>query len=147
MSYAMNRAIGAYRQAAVAVPPLSAVVLLYDEVLNALILTSRHLAAREFEQAYLRTQRAVGILQGLRQNLNLETGGALAKQLLDTYTRNISAINAVCGKPDATQRLVKLSTGLLELRNAWAEMTSLSQRPLDPLLKEFETEFSLVRNA
>lgn len=142
----MNRAIGAYRQAAVAVPPLAAVTLLFDEVLNALILTSRHLAAREYEQAYLRSQRAVGILQGLRQNLDLKTGGPLAQQLLDTYTRNISAINSVTSKPDAPRRLRQLATGLLELRNAWAEMTSLSERALEPLLRDFDALPDTVRN-
>ncbi|SHM37777.1 flagellar protein FliS [Roseibium suaedae] len=143
----MNRAIGAYRQAAVAVPPLAAVTLLFDEVLNALILTSRHLMDREYEQAHLRSQRAVGILQGLRQNLDLKTGGPVAKQLLDTYTRNISAINSVIGKPDANRRLQQLASGLLELRNAWAEMTSLSQRSLEPLMREFEIKHDIVRNA
>ncbi|WP_346908239.1 flagellar export chaperone FliS [uncultured Roseibium sp.] len=138
MSIRMNQAISAYRQASTAVPPLSALVLLFDEALNALILASRHTRQGEYEQANLRTQRAIAILRGLRQNLDLEKGGDFARQLCDAYTRNIFALNASIGKKDAVERYRKLATGLLDLRNAWSELTTLSERALEPLLNEIE---------
>lgn len=138
MSIKMNHAISAYRQASTAVPPLSALVLLFDETLNALILASRHTRNGEFEQAHLRTQRAIAILRGLRQNLDLEGGGDFARQLCDTYTRNIFALSATIGKKDAVDRYRKLATGLLNLRNAWSELTCLSERALEPVINEIE---------
>lgn len=146
MSFAMNRAISAYRQASTAVPPLSALVLLFDEVLNAIALASKHTRCGEFEQAYLRTQRAVAILRGLRQNLDLDNGGSFAQQLCDTYTSNIFALNATIGKKDALERYRRLATGLLNLRNAWSDLTSLRERPLSPLIDEImgKSEFGNV---
>ncbi|MEJ8472585.1 flagellar protein FliS [Roseibium algae] len=140
MTYTMSRAIGAYHKAAVAVPPVAAVTLLFDEVLNSLIMTARHLRAKEYDQAHLRSQRAVGILKGLRQNLDMETGGALAQQLLNTYTTNIAVINSVTRKPEPTEQLVKLAIGLVDLRNAWAEATSLSERSGTKLVEDIRED-------
>ncbi|WP_417711088.1 flagellar export chaperone FliS [Roseibium aggregatum] len=138
MSPLYSNAISAYRKASTAVPPLSAIVLLFDEALNAMVLASEHVRSREYEQAHLRTQRAIAILRGLRQNLDLNNGGAVAQQLCETYTSNIAALNATIGKPDAIERYKKLATGLLQLRNAWSGMTTLSERSLAPLLSSID---------
>ena len=55
MSYALNQAISAYRQATTTVPPTAAVTLLLDEVLNAIALAAKHTRNKEFEEAFLRT--------------------------------------------------------------------------------------------
>lgn len=140
MSASYANAINAYRRASTAVPPLSALVLLFDETLNALILASRETRAGNFEEANLRTQRAIAILKGLRQNLDLEMGGAIATQLRDTYTRNIFALNASIGKADVLDRYKKLAKGLLSLRNAWSVMTVLSERDLEALLRDLDSD-------
>lgn len=136
MSYALNQAISAYRQATTTVPPTAAVTLLLDEVLNAIALAAKHTRNKEFEEAFLRTNRAIGILQGLRQNLDMDAGGEVAKQMLAMYSANIRALSAVTGKKDAIERYAKLASGLIVYRNAWAEMTTLSQRSEEALLND-----------
>ncbi|MEP0235767.1 MAG: flagellar protein FliS [Roseobacter sp.] len=140
MSYAMNRAIAAYRTAATTVAPPAAMTLLLDEVLNAIVLAAENLRQKEFEQAHLRVARATGILRGLRQNVDLDVDRTLAKQLIDMYTRNIFALNSAASKHDASDRFCTIATGLLELRNAWADMTTLSARNEKNLLEDIQAE-------
>lgn len=146
MSYALNQAISAYRQATTTVPPTAAVTLLLDEVLNAIALAAKHTRQKEFEEAFKRTNRAIGILQGLRQNLNMETGGNISQQLLNMYTANIGALSSVAGKKDATERFAKIASGLLEYRNAWSEMTSLSERSEDLLMADIFGSHNVSQN-
>lgn len=140
MSYAMSRAIAAYRTAATTVAPPAAVTLLFDEVLNAIVLAAEHLRKKEYETALLRVARATGILRGLRQNVDLEIDKSMGQQLIDMYTRNIFALNSALTKPDAEERFAALAEGLLELRNAWADMTTLAPRNLHTLLKDIRNE-------
>ena len=140
MSYAMNHAIAAYRTAATTVAPPAAVTLLFDEILNAIILAADHLRKNEFEQSQSRIARATGILRGLRQNVDLDVNRTMGQQLIDMYTRNIFALNSAAAKPDAIERFSTLAVGLLELRNAWAGMTTLSERSLQTVLNDIRNE-------
>lgn len=128
MTYAMSRAISAYRQAATAVSPIVAVVMLYDEALNSIRQAVHFIELKEYEMCFQRIQKCTDILRGLRQNLDLEQGGALGQQLCDTYTRNIFALTSSIGKKDAAARLQTLSEGLLELRNAFASIAGMNPR-------------------
>lgn len=136
MSYAMNHAISAYRTAASAVPPPAAVALLLDEVLNAIVLTAKHLRAKEFEQSQARTARATGILRGLRQNVDPDYNEAMGQQFINMYTYNILALTKAVTKPDAIERLSTLASGLLAFRNAWADMTALRPRCEKKLIED-----------
>ncbi|MEM5582355.1 MULTISPECIES: flagellar protein FliS [unclassified Roseibium] len=140
MSYAMNRAIAAYRTAATTVAPPAAVTLLFDEVLNAIVLAAEELRRRHYENAHARIARATGILRGLRQNVDLEIDKSLGRQLVAMYTRNIFALNGAVVKPDAEDRFVSIAEGLLDLRNAWAEMTTLLPRNREALLRDIHSE-------
>ncbi|MES0885272.1 flagellar export chaperone FliS [Roseibium sp. SCP14] len=140
MSYAMNQAIAAYRTAAATVAPPAAVTLLFDEVLNAIVLAAGHLRKKEYEQSQSRIARATGILRGLRQNVDLGVDKTMGQQLIDMYTRNIFALNSAVGRSDAIERLSTLAAGLLELRNAWSEMTTLSPRKLQTIQDEIRNE-------
>jgi flagellar protein FliS len=140
MSYAMSRAIAAYRTAATTVAPPAAVTLLFDEVLNAIVLAADHLRKKEYETALLRVARATGILRGLRQNVDLEINKSMGQQLIDMYTRNIFALNSAVAKPDAEERFATLAEGLLDLRNAWAEMTTLAPRNQQTLMEDIRNE-------
>ncbi|WP_321344622.1 flagellar export chaperone FliS [Breoghania sp.] len=130
MSVMMNQAISAYRKASTTVPPVTAVVMLYDEAINA---TQRAAEATEtvrFEEAEEHMLRSVAILRGLRQALDMEAGGAVAEQLVTMYSRTILALTRTVGKPDAAARYRRLAEGLTEIRNAWAGMTTLHPRPM-----------------
>jgi len=144
VSYALNQAIGAYRAAATTVAPPVAVTLLLDEVLNAIVLAAGCIRAKEHEEAFMRVNRAVGILRGLRQNVDLAYDRDMADQLIEMYTRNIFALNLVYAAPDAIRQFAELAEGLLEFRNSWAEMTALSARNLETLRNEILNQRTVV---
>ena len=132
---APNAAIAAYRQGATQVHPLVAVVKLYDEVLRRIGRAIDGLEARRFEEAYVDVSRASLILRGLAGNLRGELAGEggpeIASTLKQTYVTNMIALHTSYGKRDAPQRYRKIRSGLLELRNAWAEVAGMAQLNLD----------------
>ncbi|MDJ0932514.1 flagellar protein FliS [Breoghania sp.] len=75
MSVMMNQAISAYRKATTTVPPVTAVVLLYDEAINATQKAVEATEAKLYEEAEIQMLRAVSILRGLRQAPGMEAGG------------------------------------------------------------------------
>lgn len=133
MNQSMNQAISAYKKATTSVAPMTAVVLLFDEILDSLAHAELALDAKRYDEGFERVQRSVTILRGLRSILNMEAGGLISQQLRETYTRNIFALNASVGKPDAAERLAKLAAGLLTLRDAWATIAGMALRtPQEP---------------
>ena len=144
MSYATRHAIGAYRTAAINVPPPTAVTLLLDEVLNTIALAAKHSRQSAFEQSFLSIQRASNILRGLRQNVDLDLDREFGQQFVDMYTQNIFALNNASGSRSAAEKFAELASGLLEFRNAWAEMTTLAPRVLDTLIADILDQRAVV---
>lgn len=134
MNYAHNRAIAAYKTANTAVSPVKAVAMLLDETVNAIVLTAYYLRKQDFESAFGRVVHASKILSGLRQNVNLDADPEMAQQFIDMYTSNIFALHNAYGRPDAIQRYATLAGGLVEFRNAWAEMAKMQQRSIDTVM-------------
>lgn len=117
-----SRATSAYRSAAVAVSPLSAVVMLYDGVIVGLRRTVVAVERKCPEDAFNNLHNATTILRGLCHNLDFERGGKFAERMRDTYISLImSALNSL-GKPDAVARFNKLIDAITTLRDAWAEL-------------------------
>ncbi len=109
----------AYRNAAITVPPLTAVVMLFDGVILNLQRTIEAADQKRFEESHSHLVRATAILRGLSHHLNFEKGGALAERLFKTYNSLIVACLKSFGKPDAIQRYRKLIGSATELRDAW----------------------------
>jgi flagellar protein FliS len=122
-----NRATSAYRQAATLVPPMTAVVLLYDRAIVLLKRAVQAAQAGQSEESYGCVSKASAILRGLSHVLDFDRGGAVAEMLLTTYTRNILALHGSFGKPDMAQRYVKIIAGLSDLRDSWAAVAGLSR--------------------
>ena len=80
------RASQAYRGAAVAVPPLKAMVMLYDGAITFLQKAVDAQAARRFEEGHDHLMRATAILRGLSHNLDFVRGGAVAERLYQPTT-------------------------------------------------------------
>ncbi|WP_373236948.1 flagellar protein FliS [Cohaesibacter celericrescens] len=136
MNYALNHAIGAYRTANKTVAPTKAVTLLLDEILNALILASYYLRKNEYEKAFGGVVTASKVMSGLRQNVSLDADPELGQQFIDMYTKNIMALHSSYGRPDAIERYAKQAVGILEFRNAWAEISHLPKRSIDTVMGE-----------
>ncbi|MFK4996496.1 flagellar export chaperone FliS, partial [Klebsiella pneumoniae] len=81
----------AYRSAAVAVPPLKAVVMLCDGAITFLQKALDAPEAKRFEEGHAHLTRATAILRGLSHNLDVTRGGAMADRLFRTYNALIMA--------------------------------------------------------
>jgi flagellar protein FliS len=114
------RATQAYRDASIAVPPLKAVVMLFDGAIVCLRKSVAASQARRFEESHNHLIRTTTILRGLSQHLNFEKGGSLAERLFGTYNALIMAALRSFGRPDAPARYDRIIASLIELRDAWA---------------------------
>ncbi|HEY0329022.1 MAG TPA: flagellar export chaperone FliS [Rhodopseudomonas sp.] len=126
-----QHAAQAYRSAAIAVPPLQAVVMLYD---GAIMLLRRSLHAaeeRRFEDSHAAMIRATAILRGLSHHLDYDRGGAVAERLHRTYNALIMACLRSYGRPDAAARFARIIASLTELRDAWSFVAATAVRPAE----------------
>ncbi|WP_426441516.1 flagellar export chaperone FliS [Bradyrhizobium genosp. P] len=116
---AAYRANNAYRSAAVAVPPLQAVVMLYDGAITFLQKALEAHEAKRFEEGQAYLMRATAILRGLSHNLDFTRGAALADRLYKTYNALIMACLRSYGRPQAKESFRRIIASLTELRDAW----------------------------
>jgi flagellar secretion chaperone FliS len=116
---AAYRANNAYRSAAVAVPPLQAVVMLYDGAITFLQKALEAHEAKRFEEGQAHLTRATAILRGLSHNLDFTRGGAFADRLYKTYNALIMACLRSYGRPQARESFRRIIASLTELRDAW----------------------------
>ncbi|KWV49947.1 flagellar biosynthesis protein FliS [Bradyrhizobium macuxiense] len=114
-----HRANNAYRSAAVAVPPLKAVVMLFDGAITLLQKAQEAHDAKQFEEGHAYLTRATAILRGLSHNLDFTRGGALADRLYKTYNVLIMACLRTYGRPHARESFRRIIASLTELRDAW----------------------------
>jgi flagellar protein FliS len=125
MSFAYNQAMSAYRSAAAQVHPHVAVVKLYDLAIRSLRQAIVSMRAGEVENTYIAINKSCQVLRGLSRNLQFSPENDVAETLKSTYIANMIALHSAFGKPDADQRYIKIAGGLLELRNAWAEIAGM----------------------
>src|SRR5882724_11111399 len=109
----------AYRSAAVAVPPLKAVVMLCDGAITLLQKAQEAHDAKRFEEGHTYLTRATAILRGLSHNLDFTRGGAMADRLYRTYNALIMACLRSYGRPHAKESFRRIIASLTELRDAW----------------------------
>jgi flagellar protein FliS len=113
------QATQAYRSAAVAVPPLRAVIMMIDGAIKSLqksVAASEH---RQFEDSHNHMIRATAILRGLSHNLNFDKGGDVAEGLHTTYHTLIMACLRSFGRPNSAECYRRIIASLAELRDAW----------------------------
>lgn len=123
-------AISAYRSANRTLPPLTAVVMCYDDILTRIGNAAAAGTRNDFESQYNEVYRATRILTGLTVALDLDRGGDVAARLKDLYTTLIISLNRLVGKADAPAQYQQIAEALIETRNAWAEIAGTSPRNL-----------------
>src|SRR5262245_7893316 len=116
------RANQAYRGAAVAVPPLRAVVMLLNGAITFLQKSLEAQEARRFEEAHENMVRATAILRGLSHHLDSNRGGAVAERLFATYKALIMACLRAYGRPQMRRNYLRIISSLAELRDAWSHV-------------------------
>lgn len=119
-NHARLHAAQAYRSAAVAVPPLRAVVMLIDGAIKALQSSIAATDLKRYEESHTQMIRATAILRGLSHHLNFGKGGAVAEGLHETYHALIMACLRSYGRPNSADCYKRIIGSLTELRDAWA---------------------------
>jgi flagellar protein FliS len=123
-----QRASQAYRGAAVAVPPLKAVVMLLDGAATYLQKSMQAQEASNFEEGHQHLTRATAILRGLSHHLDFARGGAVAERLYDAYNALIIASLRSYGRPHMRENFRRINASIAELREAW-QFVEASARP------------------
>lgn len=118
-NHARLHAAQAYRSAAVAVPPLRAVVMLIDGAIKALQSSIAATDLKRYEESHTQMIRATAILRGLSHHLNFGKGGAVAEGLHETYHALIMACLRSFGRKDFAVQYRRIIASLTELRDAW----------------------------
>src|ERR1700761_9326905 len=114
-----QRASQAYRGAAVAVPPLRAVIMLLGGASTYLQKSLQAQEERRFEEGHEHLTRATAILRGLSHHLDSARGGAVAERLFQTYNSLIVASLRCYGRPHMRQNVQRIVASINELRDAW----------------------------
>lgn len=122
MSHYSATAGAAYRKAATAVPPLTAVVRLYDRVIVLMQRAALAAESKQPQESFANVTEATTILRGLSYALDFQHGEPIAERLRNTYTGTILALMSSYGRPDMPARYRRLAAGFIELRDAWAEI-------------------------
>lgn len=126
MSHPHHHAMSAYRNAAAQVHPNVAVVKLYDVAIRSIRQAINAMNQGQIENTYIEITKACKVLRGLSSNLRASPDNDMAETLKNTYVVNMIALHSAFGKPDAEQRYIRIGDGLLELRNAWAEIAGMA---------------------
>lgn len=123
MTYPRQQALSAYRAAQAQVHPQVAVVRLFDVALRNI--REAVLAAQQgqAESGYAAVTRACQVLRGLHANLTGDND--MTETLTRAYLSNLLALNAAFGKKDAVRRYAGIAAGLLNLRNAFADIAGM----------------------
>jgi flagellar protein FliS len=122
-----QRASQAYRGAAVAVPPLKAVIMLLNGASTYLQKSLHAQEARRFEEGHEHLTRATAILRGLSHHLDFSRGGAVAERLFQTYNALIIAALRSYGRPHMRENVQRLVASIAELREAWETVESVAK--------------------
>ncbi len=113
-------AINAYQAAQRTMPPLKAVVMLYDGILIRITKAAEHARAGDFQKQFECVMSAARIIDGLNRHLDMERGGEVAVRLRDTYESVARALFRSVGKSTAPEACERLVVAVRELRDAWA---------------------------
>jgi len=117
--------ISAYKAAMRTVPPLNAVVMLYDEILRRIALAAAAARGKDYETQFAEVMRAAKIINGLNACLDMEQGGKVAQSLRDMYKSVAQALLSSVGRANAPESLEKIAEAVTLTRNAWAEIAGV----------------------
>ncbi len=130
MTQNLAQALGAYKRTATSnISPRVAVVRLYDEAIRQIRRASKEAGNSHLDEAYAGVLHATSIFMGLMGNLDFDQSPDLATTLKQTYFTNIMALHGGFGRPDMAARYDRLLEGLVELRNAWAQVADMPEIP------------------
>lgn len=103
--------------------PEELIALLFDSACASIKKGQNALAEDEIQMFHEATGKALQIVLGLREILDMEKGGELAQRLSDTYTAIASSLFKAKREKDHDS-LGKIYLALAELRGAWETVSA-----------------------
>jgi flagellar protein FliS len=128
MNRSMAQASQAYRSASVAVPPLTAMVMLHEGAMTYLQRAITAAEARRFEESHNHMIRATAILRGLSHHLDFDRGGGVAERLYRTYQALIMACLRSFGRRDSTLCYTRIIASIGDLRDSWKYVAQVTAK-------------------
>ncbi|HVY99752.1 MAG TPA: flagellar export chaperone FliS [Dongiaceae bacterium] len=122
-----KQGIAAYRSGLRTASPLASVVMLYDGVLTRIGRAAASARRDDTLGQLEHVMRAVQILNGLNQSLDMAAGGSVALSLRDMYGAVAVALYNSVGRDQAVEACDKLAAAVRKTRNAWAQIAGLPQ--------------------
>jgi flagellar secretion chaperone FliS len=131
----IRQAMTAYGQAAETLAPGRQIVLLYDGAIRRIKEARQAIEERRINDRYVAIAKATAILEGLQGCLDLERGGAIARNLDQIYTYLVLRLARIHLENDVTL-CDEVTARLSELRDSWAQIADGSGADRAPGVRE-----------
>lgn len=121
----MNRhrhGISAYQSSLRTVPPLQAIVMLYDGAISRTAVAAEAARRGDYETQFNEIMRAAEILNGLNMCLDMGAGGRIARSLREMYQAVCKAMLSGVGRKNGAECCERIIEALRLTRDAWAEI-------------------------
>jgi len=140
----MRQAMTAYGQAAETLAPARQIVLLYDGAIRRIREARHAIEAGRINDRYQALAKASAIVEGLQGCLDLERGGAIARNLDQLYTYLVLRLARI-NLEDDVAICDELTARLVELRDSWARIADGDGTdPVPPARREPATAAGLT---
>lgn len=124
MSPMMRKSLAAYAVASSQLPPLIAVVRLYEKAL-VLVRQARVAAAeRRYDQHWRNVERATAILAGLDSLLDMQKGGETAQVLRRFYRNMINRLGTASSRKDPVRAMDVAIVQMTAMTKTWQAIAS-----------------------
>lgn len=121
----MNRhrhGISAYQSGLRTLPPLQAIVMLYDGAISRTAVAAEAARRGDYETQFNEIMRAAEILNGLNMCLDMVAGGKVARSLREMYQAACKAMLSAVGRKNGAECCERIIEALRLTRDAWAEI-------------------------
>jgi flagellar secretion chaperone FliS len=121
-----RQAASAYRAALRTVPPLQAVVMLYDSAMIRTAVAADAARRGDYETQFKEILRAAEVLNGLNMCLDTQRGGKVAKTLREMYEVVCRAMMNSVGRKTGAECCDRIVAAIRLTRDAWAEIAGVA---------------------
>lgn len=114
--------VSAYQSGLRTVPPLQAVVMLYDGAISRTAVAADAARHGDYETQFNEMMRAAEIMNGLNMCLDMQRGGKVARSLREMYEAVCKAMLSAVGRRNGAECCERIIEALRLTRDAWAQI-------------------------
>lgn len=122
MNAMVRKSIAAYAVTNSNLPPLIAVVRLYERALLHIRLAREAILARRFDEHWRQSERAIAIFSGLDSILDMAKGGEIAQELRRFYRIIIIRLGSVAARRDAVRAIDVVLAQVTVMTHTWRDI-------------------------